>query len=231
MILLVEDEIPLAEVIQENLQLEGYEVRVANDGKSALKMWQSLRFRLIILDVMLPFMSGIEICRLMRQKGAREPVLFLSAKAQAADKVLGLEVGGDDYLTKPFHLTEFLARVKSIFRRQAWFFTPLTQTFSFADFTVDFEAWTVQTALTTESLNERELMILRILIERANKVVSRDEILDLVWGQDQYPSSRTIDNFMVRLRKIFETNPAEPQYLHTIWGVGYKFTPDASLKL
>ncbi len=231
MILLVEDETVLSDVIAENLRLEGYEVTIAPNGKIALELWQQLKPSLVVLDVMLPLISGTEVCQIMREKGAREPVLFLSAKAEPADKIIGLEAGGDDYLGKPFHLPEFLSRVKSILRRQTWFTTRVSQTFSFAEFTVDFEAWTVQTATSQEALNERELMILKLLIERANKVVSREDILDTVWGQDQYPSTRTVDNFMVRLRKIFETNPAEPQYLHTIWGVGYKFTPDTSMTL
>ncbi len=226
MILLVEDEPSLAEIISENLQLEGYEVRIAIDGQIALELWQTIKPSLVILDVMLPFVSGTEVCKIMRQQGAREPVLFLSAKAEPNDKILGLEAGGDDYLGKPFHLPEFLARVKSILRRQTWFGTRISRTYVFAQFFIDFDAWTVQTPSSLESLNERELMILKLLIERSNQVVSRNEILDMVWGQNNYPTSRTVDNFIVRLRKIFEPVPSQPRYLHTIWGVGYKFTPD-----
>jgi two-component system alkaline phosphatase synthesis response regulator PhoP len=228
-VLLVEDEAALAEVLADNLQSEGLGVQVALDGAVALELWQQLNPDLVVLDVMLPKLDGITVCRRMREGGSRTPVLFLSAKGEASDRVDGLEAGGDDYVTKPFHLKEFLLRVQNMLRRQEWLKqdTPQGHTISFAGHTVDFRTWTAHLASgRSEVLGERELMILKLLVERVNEVVSRDEILDRVWGSEVFPSSRTIDNFVVRLRRLLEPNPASPVYLHTVWGVGYRFTPE-----
>ena len=228
-VLLVEDEAALAEVLADNLRSEGLEVHIAPDGAVALEQWQHLNPDLVVLDVMLPKLDGIEVCRRMRQAGSRTPVLFLSAKGEASERVEGLEAGGDDYVTKPFHLPEFLLRVQNMLRRQEWLKrdTPQGHTVSFAGHTIDFRTWMVQLAGgRSEELGERELMILKLLVERSGEVVSRDEILDRVWGSEVFPSSRTIDNFVVRLRRLLEPNPASPVYLHTVWGVGYRFTPE-----
>lgn len=232
-VLIVDDEPVMAQVLAENLIADGIGVIVASDGERGLDLWQSLEPDLVVLDVMMPHISGFEVCRRMRAAGSRTPVLFLSAKGQPEDRVTGLEAGGDDYLVKPFHLPEFMLRVTNMLRRQAWFRrdletggTPEGRTFSFGGHSVDFQAWTVTlSGGRRETLGERELMIFRLLVERANQVVSRDEILDVVWGSDAFPSSRTVDNFVVRLRKLFEPDPAHPVYLHTVWGVGYRFTP------
>jgi two-component system, OmpR family, alkaline phosphatase synthesis response regulator PhoP len=228
-ILVVEDEPTFSDLLEFNLGAEGYAVTVATDGERALELWRAEQPDLVILDVMLPKRNGYDVCRAARLEGYRTPVLFLSAKGAAPDRIEGLEAGGDDYLSKPVHLRELLLRVGAMLRRAAWFQTPLQtgREYRFAGHTVDFDAWTVRLEDgRTETLGEREMMMLRLFIEEPNRVISRDEILDRVWGADQYPTTRTVDNFMVRLRKLFEPDPTRPRYWHTVWGVGYKFTPD-----
>ena len=183
---------------------------------------------LVVLDVMLPFVDGYEVCRTMRRAGDTTPVLFLSAKGRPDDRVAGLAAGGDDYLPKPFHLPEFLLRVQNMLRRQSWGnVAPTDSSFTFGGHRVDFRSWTARLENGSEEpLGERELGIFKLLSQRAGEVVSRDDILDAVWGDDAFPSSRTVDNFVVRLRKLFEPDPGDPVYFHTVWGVGYKFTPE-----
>ncbi|MDX2006818.1 MAG: response regulator transcription factor [Meiothermus sp.] len=226
-VLIVEDEAVLASVLADNLEGEGMSVEIAPDGLRALELWQMLEPDLVVLDVMLSKLDGFEVCRRMRAVGFRTSVLFLSARAEAEDRVEGLEAGGDDYITKPFHLPEFMLRVQNTLRRQQWFRGGPDQTYGFAGHRVDFRTWSVTLADgRTETLGERELMIFKLLSERAGEVVSRDQILDRVWGNDIFPSSRTVDNFIVRLRRLFEPDPSRPVHLHTVWGVGYRFTPE-----
>jgi two-component system, OmpR family, alkaline phosphatase synthesis response regulator PhoP len=230
-ILIVEDEPEFAELLEFNLSAEGYETRVAPDGEAALEVWRAWNPDLVILDVMLPRRSGYDVCRQARLEGQRTSVLFLSAKGAAPDRIEGLEAGGDDYLSKPVHLRELLLRVAAMLRRNAWLGAPLEtgRVYEFGGHRVDFQSWTVTLADgRTETLGEREMTLLKLFIEEHDRVISRDEILDRVWGADQYPSTRTVDNFMVRLRKLFEPDPARPRYWHTVWGVGYKFTPAGS---
>jgi two-component system alkaline phosphatase synthesis response regulator PhoP len=166
----------------------------------------------------------------MRARGDATPVLFLSAKGQVEDRVQGLRAGGDDYLPKPFHLPEFLLRVENMLRRQDWGSGTLTgtnDTLRFGGHKVDFRTWTATLAGgRQEPLGERELKILKLFHERRGEVVSRDDILDGVWGDDAFPSSRTVDNFVVRLRRLFEPDAATPRYFHTVWGVGYRFVSE-----
>ena len=230
-ILIVEDEPTLAEMLEFNLSAEGYNVSVATDGEMALEKWRLENPDLVLLDVMLPKRSGYDVCRQARLDGLRTGVLFLSAKGEINDRIAGLEAGGDDYLSKPFHLRELLLRIATILRRQRWFTAALEPdqktTFEFAGHQIDFAAWTIRLANgSLENLGEREAMILKLFVENPNRVVSRNEILDRIWGEDSYPSSRTVDNFMVRLRRILEPDPSAPKYLHTVWGVGYRFTPE-----
>ena len=232
-ILIVEDESAIADILADNLQAEGYHTLLAGDGEAGLEGWQQHRPDLVILDVMLPYRSGYDLCRLMRGRGDPTPVLFLSAKGRPDERVEGLRAGGDDYLPKPFHLPEFLLRVENLLRRgrapgsaPEKADTP-TDTLDFGGHRVDFRRWTATlSGGRQEPLGERELKILRLLSERRDEVVSRDDILDAVWGDDAFPSSRTVDNFVVRLRRLFEPDPAEPRYFHTVWGVGYRFTPE-----
>lgn len=222
-ILIAEDETVISSLLEYNLMLDGHAVTVTRDGANALQQWRDLDPDLVVLDVMMPRKDGYSVCREARAAGLSAPVLFLSAKGDPQERVEGLAVGGDDYLVKPFHLPEFLLRVANLLRR-----TPpatLEPTYSFAGITIDFAAYTVSTPQGTEQLGERELRLLQLFVEQRNKVVSRDQILDALWGKDHFPSSRTVDNFVVRLRRILEDDPSNPRFLHTIWGVGYKFTP------
>lgn len=223
-VLIVEDEPAMARVLADNLEGEGLSVEVAPDGDSAARRWRELDPDLVVLDVMLPRLDGLEVCRRMRAQGFTTPVLFLSARGQPEDRVEGLRVGGDDYLGKPFHLPEFLLRVHNLLRRREE--ARAIPAYSFAGHRVDFRSWTAHLKGGREEvLGEREMAIFRLLAERAGEVVSRDEILDRVWGQEVFPSSRTIDNFVVRLRRLFEPDPQNPVHFHTVWGVGYRFTP------
>jgi two-component system alkaline phosphatase synthesis response regulator PhoP len=226
-VLIVEDELVMAGALADNLESEGYDVDIVSDGATAIERWGTLNPNLVILDVMLPKISGIDVCRQMRKSGFNTPVLFLSAKGESEERVEGLRAGGDDYVAKPFHLPEFLLRVHNLLRRYEK--SRPAQTYHFSGHTIDFSTYTVKLSNNrVERLGEREIDILRLLSTRVGEVVSRDEILDKVWGQEVFPSSRTIDNFMVRLRRLFEPDPAKPIYFHTIWGVGYRFTPEGT---
>jgi two-component system alkaline phosphatase synthesis response regulator PhoP len=227
-VLVVEDELHLAEGIRANLEAEGYAVEVVGDGEAALERWRDGEIDLIVLDVMLPLRDGFSVCEEIRRGGGRVPILFLTAKNTEDDRVRGLEAGGDDYLGKPFNLRELLLRVRGMVRRQAWYgaLPPTGDTLRIGEKTVDFRSYLVEDeAGERVLLAQKEIMILKVLAERAGEVVSREEILDRVWGYDVFPSTRTVDNFIVRLRRRFESDPAEPRYFHTVRGVGYRFTP------
>lgn len=228
-ILLVEDEAALAVGIHDNLLAEGYGVTVLGDGAEALAHLAQAKASLIVLDVMLPSMDGYRVCAALRARGDRTPILFLSAKNTPAERVHGLSLGGDDYLGKPFHLEELLGRVAALLRRGSW--GQAGALHEEAGCTVgsthtDFGRMQLTHADgRIEEIPARELAILKLLCSRRGEVVSRDDILDGVWGHDVYPSSRTVDNFIVRLRRRFEPNPQEPQYLFTVRGVGYRLAP------
>ena len=223
-ILVVEDEKNLRENLKLNLELEDYEVVTAENGSDALKTIREQRFDLLVLDVMLPEIDGFEVCEKVRLEDQHVPILFLTAKDNAQDVVQGLKVGGDDYLTKPFNLEEFLLRVKALVKRSAK--TDLDeemQVFAFGDNTINFLTYESTGVDGPFRLTNKELKLLRLLIERANKVVSREEILQKVWGYDVYPTTRTIDNFILAFRKYFEQDAKHPIYFHSVRGVGYKF--------
>jgi len=224
-VLVIEDEASMAAVLRDNLEAEGYRVTVASDGVAGDAAWSRGDADLVVLDVMLPGHDGFALCAARRAAGDATPVLFLSARGEPDDRVRGLSVGGDDYLPKPFHLPEFLLRVEALLRRRHWGSGP--ELLRFGGHTVDLRAWTATLADgRQENLGERELGILRLLGARAGEVVRRDDILDAVWGDDAFPSSRTIDNVVLRLRRLFEPDPSRPVHLHTVWGVGYRFTPE-----
>lgn len=226
-ILIVEDEAAIAAVLADNLQAEGYDPIIVSDGESALTTWQQNEPALVVLDVMLPNMNGYEVCHKMRTLGFETPVLYLSAKGELDDRLAGLEAGGDDYLPKPFDLTEFLLRVQALLKRRTWLPpTPPTTKYRFGPFVVDYGAMTIQDGTNPpQTVGEKELAMFRVFAERPGQAISRNEFLDAVWGDNQFPSSRTVDNFVVRLRKLFNDDPQHPAYFHTVWGIGYKFTP------
>ncbi|MBV4356408.1 response regulator transcription factor [Pinibacter aurantiacus] len=226
-ILLVEDEENLHESLKLNLELEGYEVTSAFEGNAALKALQGEYFDLVILDVMLPELDGITVLETMRVKSNETPVLILSAKNSSADRVLGLKKGADDYLTKPFNLEELLLRVHKLIEKNAKLQDKDTigDTYSFGNNTVDFKAQEASTKNgETVQLSKKETMLLKLLIENKNEVVPREKILQTVWGYNVYPTTRTIDNFILNFRKYFEDDSRNPKYFHSVRGVGYKYS-------
>ncbi len=225
-ILVVDDEAHLAEGIRENLEAEGYETEVAHDGADGLEKARGRRFDLILLDVMMPKMNGLEVCEAIRAEGRQTPVLFLTVKGDAADRIRGFEAGGDDYLAKPFHLKELLLRVAAILKRSRWY-DETESTLAFDGNRVDFHTYQATSWEGDEhALTHKEAMILKVLAEHAGAIVTREEILDRVWGYEVFPSTRTIDNFIARLRKRFERNPEAPAHFHTVRGVGYRFSAE-----
>ncbi|WP_428100955.1 response regulator transcription factor [Candidatus Rariloculus sp.] len=228
-ILVVDDEEHLADGIRENLKAEGYATEVAYDGSWGLDAIRSGSFDLIVLDVMMPKMDGIEVCAMLRAEGWRTPVLFLTVKNAPEDRIRGLEAGGDDYLGKPFHLKELLLRVEAILRRSHWY-NDTSAALDFGGNSVNFRTYQARAWDGTEhTLTHKEAMILKALFEREGRIVTREEILDRVWGYEVFPSTRTVDNFIVRLRRRFERNPELPVHFHTVRGVGYRFTLQAEI--
>jgi two-component system alkaline phosphatase synthesis response regulator PhoP len=226
-ILIVDDEAHLAAGIRENLEAEGYRSEVAHDGPSGLGRLRAEPFDLVVLDVMMPNMDGLELCAQLRREGIQTPVLFLTVKGAAEDRVRGFEAGGDDYLAKPFHLQELLLRVAAILRRSSWYQAGPSSSLEFGGNRIDFKTYEARAWDGSEhSLTHKEAMILRVLADQPGHIVTREEILDRVWGYEVFPSTRTIDNFIVRLRKRFERNPEAPAHFHTVRGVGYRFTPE-----
>ncbi len=225
-ILLVEDDLHLADGLQMNLEAEGYEVVHVNHGNLVLEQFGRGNFDLILLDVMLPGTDGITICRRLRRDGVTVPVLFLTARDEKDQKVEGLLAGGDDYITKPFDMEELLVRIQGIFRRQAWLMTKndVDDIYEFSGRRVNFHTFEASGPGGTVELTRKECMVVKYLVEREGQVVSRDQLLDAVWGYHSFPTNRTIDNFIVRLRKIFENDPKSPKFFHTVRGVGYRFT-------
>jgi len=225
-ILLVEDEEHLHEALKLNLEMEGYEVDSAYDGGEALKLIQSAHYDLIILDIMLPSLDGFSITERMRLNNNQTPILILSAKNTSANRVQGLKLGADDYLTKPFNLEELLLRVAKLIQKQAQQAktTPQIDQYQFKGHLIDFNASEVLLASGQKiTLTKRELLLLKLLIEQKNTVVRREKILQLVWGYQVFPNTRTIDNFILNFRKYFEIDPKHPKHFISMRGVGYKF--------
>ena len=230
-ILVVDDEQDLAAGIAENLQAEGHQTVIARDGIEALEAVEANEFDLVVLDVMMPRLDGFGVCDSLRKAGNQVPILFLTAKSSTEDRIQGLELGGDDYLGKPFALKELLLRVDIILRRVRWYQgTPQPDeapVLEFAGNRFEYRSY-LGTAWDggEHQLPHKEAMILKTLADRDGEVVSREFILEQVWGFEAFPSTRTIDNFIVRLRKRFEREPDRPRHIHTVRGVGYRFTCD-----
>ena len=226
-ILLVEDEENLHEALKLNLELEGYDITSAYDGAAALKAIQGEYFDLIILDVMLPEMDGINVTETIRLNNNEVPILILSAKNSSADRVLGLKKGADDYLTKPFNLEELLLRVQKLIEKNNKLKDKQTvgTHYSFGSNTIDFKAQeAIKSSGEKIQLSKKETMLLKLLIENKNEVVPREKILQSVWGYNVYPTTRTIDNFILNFRKYFEEDSRNPKYFHSVRGVGYKYS-------
>lgn len=223
-ILLVEDEKGLIITLTDRLKSEGFEVQTAEDGENGLALAAAGIFDLIILDVMLPKKNGYDVCRDLRQKGISTPILMLTAKGETIDKVLGLKLGADDYLTKPFEVIELLARVEALLRRSPNQNTGFsTETFKFGEVAVDFKRAEVKLRNSPVDLSAMEFKLLQFLIENRGAVHSRDHLLDAVWGYDAMPTTRTVDVHIAWLRQKLEANPKYPQYIQTVHGLGYKF--------
>lgn len=226
-ILLVEDEENLQEALKLNLELEGYEVTCAGDGLEALKKTENEFFDLIILDIMLPEVDGISVTETLRLQHNDVPILIVSAKSSSADRVLGLKKGADDYLVKPFNLEELFLRVQKLIDKNKRLSkgTSLSDTYDFGGNHIDFKAQHARNFKGEQiDLSKKEIMLLKLLIENKNEVVSREKILQSVWGYQVFPTTRTIDNFILNFRKYFEHDSRNPQYFHSARGVGYKYT-------
>lgn len=225
-ILLVEDEASLAYGLTFNLQEEGYRVTWAKDGREALEFFEQQKFDLIILDIMLPYFDGFQVAEKIRLNSPQLPILVLTARAAAKDRVRGLEIGVDDYIAKPFHLPELLLRINGMLRRKNWYreVTNVSPVFRFANFEINFTNMTCQSKHRTFRLTQREAMVLKYLVENRDKIVSRQELLKNVWQISSDVETRTVDNFIARLRKYFEPNPAKPRYIKSIRSAGYVFS-------
>ena len=224
-ILVVEDEEHILEALKMNLELEDYEVVTANTGTKALHIFKEQRFNLVILDVMMPEMDGFEVCETIRLEDMDTPILFLTAKGDSADKVKGLKMGADDYLTKPFNLEELLLRVRVLIKHSTKGSLENSElnNHKFGDNEVNFQNFEAKGVNGNFTLTKKEAMLLKLLIDRKNEPVSRQQILQYVWGYDVFPSTRTIDNFILSFRKYFEGD-SEEKFFHSVRGVGYKFT-------
>ncbi|BDC50025.1 DNA-binding response regulator [Bryobacterales bacterium F-183] len=222
-ILVVEDEPAILRGLQDNLRMESFDVLTASDGESGYRMALEAKPDLIILDLMLPKMSGYEICRKLRGDGVNTPILILTARGEETDRVLGLDLGADDYVTKPFSIRELLARVRALLRRAQPAAAEPMMTLRFSGAILDFQKYEATKDGKPVDLTRKEFGIVRFLASRPGVVVSRDELLNEVWGYDAYPSTRTVDNHIASLRAKLEPDPANPKHFLTVHGVGYKF--------
>jgi two-component system alkaline phosphatase synthesis response regulator PhoP len=227
-VLLVEDDPHLAKGLLFNLEREGYDVFLVDNGLSALDQLREKDFDLIILDLMLPKMGGLEVARTIRETNTRFPILMLTAKSSRKDREIGLEAGADDYLTKPFHLPELLLRVKGILRRSEWYKEPVhdQEIFRFGKMWINFGTGKANGVDGEFYLTTKEALVMKLLVEKKGDVVHREELLEKVWGYDPQTETRTVDNFISRLRKYFEKTPQEPVYIITVREKGYQFNSD-----
>jgi len=222
-ICIVEDEPSLLDLIRLNLEIEGHQISTFNNGSEALKSFQeNLDFDLIILDVMLPGTNGVDICKKIRMTSA-VPVLFLSAKGTTPDRIEGLKAGANDYLTKPFDLEELILRTGVLMNNEVKL---VEETLIIGRHEINFKTFRLKNLDSQEelSLSKKEIGIIKLFSSKEGEVISRNEILDVVWGKDQFPTTRTIDNFILNFRKIFEIDPRSPKHFHSVRGVGYRFT-------
>ncbi len=222
-ILMIEDEQALRRALKDAFEYHGYSVIMAADGESGLKYAESERPDLVILDVMLPGIDGFEVCKRLRASGFSAPVLMLTARSEEIDRVVGLEIGADDYIVKPFSTRELIARVKAHLRRSSNDVAASFSRVTFGDVAVDFAGSTVSRSGVPVTLTSTELTILRLLVERKNEVVSREQIMNAVWGYESFPESRAVDTHILNLRHKLEIDSGKPKYIITVHGLGYKF--------
>jgi two-component system alkaline phosphatase synthesis response regulator PhoP len=226
-ILVVEDEPDMVLGLKDNFEFEGYEVLTAQDGAAGLARARADKPDLLILDIMLPKLSGLEVCKTLRGEGFEKPIIMLTARGQEIDKVVGLELGADDYVTKPFSIRELLARVRAILRRSDGSKRRLSR-YRFSDVELDFETYRGTRAGQALDMSPREFELLRYLIERKGETVTRDRLLEDVWGYENYPSTRTVDTHIAKLRAKIGDSGSEPRFILTIHGMGYKFIDPAA---
>ena len=226
-ILIVEDEPQMRMGLRDNLEFEGYTVDTAEDGRVGLEKILENPYDLILLDVMMPHLSGFDVCKKAREKGIRTPVIMLTAKGEEIDKVLGLELGADDYITKPFSLRELLARIKAVLRRagEAGNAPEASGEVTIGNLTVDFSTYDAYMDERAEPMSHKEFELLKYLWQHQGQTVSREELLNEVWGYEEFPTTRTVDNFILKLRKRIESDPARPRFILTVHGIGYKLVP------
>jgi DNA-binding response OmpR family regulator len=222
-ILVIEDEPQMLLGLRDNLELEGYEVQTAADGDEGLQKAATFQPDLVILDVMLPRKNGFDVCRELRARSIATPVVMLTARNQETDKVLGLELGADDYVTKPFSITELLARVRAVLRRSGSRPTGGADTYRIGDLEIDFRIHQARRGKQRVEFTAREFELLRYFVTHIGQVVTREQILNEVWGYEEFPTTRTIDNFVAKLRQKIEKSPHAPEHILTIHGSGYKF--------
>jgi two-component system alkaline phosphatase synthesis response regulator PhoP len=222
-ILIVEDEAGLVTTLRDRLREQGYGVSVARDGESAMEMAARQPFDLILLDLMLPGQSGLDVCEKLRKAGASTPILMLTARRQTKDKVAGLKAGGDDYLTKPFHMTELLARIEALLRRPVNLRAAASARYQFGKIEIDIRRTEVSRGGKLVPLSAKEFQLLRYFLEHRDATLSREELLREVWGYAELPSTRTVDVHVAWLRQKLEQDPKNPQFILTVVGFGYKF--------
>ena len=226
-ILLVEDEVNLARGLTYNLEAEGYRVMLAADGQQAVDQINQDRYDLVILDIILPVLDGYEVLKEIRRLYPRLPVIILTAKLEEGDRVLGLELGADDYLTKPFHLKELLLRIKGMLRRSEWYKEPKAgEEYSFGPNTINFGSLKASGPKGERDLTAKEAHLLEVLIENEGEILSREKLLEEVWGYPPDMVTRTVDAFIARLRSYFEEDPKQPQHILSLRGLGYRFVKD-----
>jgi len=220
-ILIVEDEPNMRMGIKDNLEFEGYQVDVADNGRDGLDKIRTNQYNLVLLDVMLPKISGFDVCKTVRQEGNKVPIILLTAKGEEIDKILGLELGADDYVTKPFSLRELLARIKAVLRRAADINVDHSEV-KIGKLKIDFSGYKASENKNPVQFSHKEFELLHYLWIKKNSTVSRDELLSNIWGYDENPTTRTVDNFILKLRQKIETDPNHPQIILTVHGIGYK---------
>jgi len=221
-ILIIEDEPFMQQGLKDNLEFEGYQVTVAGDGTEGLNQILTDQHDLVLLDVMLPEMSGFDVCRRTRQEGIKTPIIMLTAKGEEIDKVVGLELGADDYITKPFSLRELLARIKAVLRRAPELAGNAGEKQTIGVLQVHFDTYEALSDGREVAMSHLEFEVLKYLVQHRNETVSREQLLEDVWGYESHPTTRTVDNFMLKLRQKIEPDPSAPRHIRTVHGIGYK---------